>query len=57
MFEVTFGKMLPDQFLSWSQTGYEWVSEEIHGADFSTLLTRKLSQLQDSQIDSNYNWV
>src|SRR5690625_2799892 len=35
--EVTFGKMLPDQFPSWSQTGYEWVHEEIYGADFSTL--------------------
>lgn len=35
--EVTFGKMLPDQFPSWSQTGYEWVYEEIYGADFSTL--------------------
>lgn len=29
--------MLPDQFPSWSQTGYEWVYEEIFGADFSTL--------------------
>ncbi len=35
--EVTFGKMLPDQFPGWSQTGYEWVYEEIFGADFSTL--------------------
>lgn len=35
--EVTFGKMLPDQFPSWSQTGYEWVYKEIYGADFSTL--------------------
>lgn len=36
--EVTFGKMLPDQFPNWSQTGYEWVHEEIYGADFSTLI-------------------
>nr|WP_144926575.1 ISL3 family transposase [Paenibacillus bovis] len=36
--EVTFGKMLPDQFPNWSQTGYEWVYEEIYGADFSTLI-------------------
>ncbi|KPD09279.1 transposase [Aneurinibacillus migulanus] len=35
--EVTFGKMLPDQFSNWAQTGYEWVYEEIYGADFSTL--------------------
>ena len=35
--EVTFGKMLPDQFPNWSQTGYEWVYEEIYGAEFSTL--------------------
>ncbi|MFS0560644.1 ISL3 family transposase [Terribacillus sp. 179-K 1B1 HS] len=35
--EVTFGKMLHDQFQSWSQTGYEWVYEEIYGADFSAL--------------------
>ena len=35
--EVTFGKMLPDQLLNWAQTGYEWVDEEIYGADFSTL--------------------
>ncbi|KGX84335.1 hypothetical protein N784_13715, partial [Pontibacillus litoralis JSM 072002] len=35
--EVTFGKMLPDQFPNWEQTGYEWVFEEIYGADFSTL--------------------
>nr|GGG77350.1 hypothetical protein GCM10011398_23060 [Virgibacillus oceani] len=25
--EVTFGKMLPDQFPDWSQTGYEWMYE------------------------------
>ncbi|EYQ98656.1 hypothetical protein W284_02226 [Staphylococcus aureus DAR3163] len=36
--EVIFGKMLPDQFLNWSQTGYEWVYEEIYGADFSILI-------------------
>ncbi len=36
--EVTFGKVLPDQFPNWSQTGYEWVYEEIYGADFSTLI-------------------
>lgn len=36
--EVTFGKMLPDQFPNWSQTGYEWVYEKIYGADFSTLI-------------------
>lgn len=36
--EVTFGKMLPDQFPNWSQTGYEWMYEEIYGADFSTLI-------------------
>ncbi|MDN6166101.1 MAG: ISL3 family transposase [Tetragenococcus koreensis] len=35
--EVTFGKMLPDQFPNWKLTGYEWVYEEIYGADFSTL--------------------
>lgn len=35
--EVTFGKMLPDQFPNWAQTGYEWVYEEIYGADISTL--------------------
>jgi len=35
--EVTFGKMLPDQFPDWSQAGYEWMYEEIYGADFSTL--------------------
>ncbi len=33
--EVTFGKMLPDQFPSWSQT--EWVYEEFYGADFFAL--------------------
>lgn len=36
--EVTFGKMLPDQLPNWAQTGYEWVYEEIYGADFSTLI-------------------
>lgn len=36
--EVTFGKMLPDQLPNWGQAGYEWVYEEIYGADFSTLL-------------------
>ena len=36
--EVTFGKMLPDQIPNWTQTGYEWVYEEIYGADFSTLI-------------------
>src|SRR5699024_2387406 len=36
--EVTFKKMLHDQFPNWSQTGYEWVYEEIYGADFSTLI-------------------
>ena len=36
--EVTFGKMLPEQFPNWSQTGYEWVYDEIYGADFSTLI-------------------
>ncbi|WP_102275594.1 ISL3 family transposase [Cytobacillus massiliigabonensis] len=35
--EVTFGKMLPDHLPNWEQTGYEWVYEEIYGADFSTL--------------------
>lgn len=35
--EVTFGKMLPNQLPNWAQTGYEWVYEEIYGADFSTL--------------------
>lgn len=35
--EVAFSKMLIDQFQSWSQTGYEWMYEEIYGADFSTL--------------------
>ena len=35
--EVTFGKMLPTQLPNWAQTGYEWVYEEIYGADFSTL--------------------
>lgn len=35
--EVTFGKMLPDQMLNWEQVGYEWVYEEIYGADISTL--------------------
>ncbi|GIN93875.1 hypothetical protein J22TS1_49260 [Siminovitchia terrae] len=29
--------MLPDQFSNWEQTGYDWVYEEIYGADFSTL--------------------
>lgn len=37
--EITFGKMLPDQFPIWEQTGYEWVYEEIYGADFSTLFS------------------
>src|SRR5690625_174157 len=36
--EVAFGKMLPDQFPNWSKTSYEWVYEEIYGADFSTLI-------------------
>ena len=36
--EVIFGKMLPDQLPNWAQTGYEWVYEEIYGADFSTLI-------------------
>lgn len=36
--EVTFRKMLPDQLPNWAQTGYEWVYEEIYGADFSTLI-------------------
>lgn len=35
--EVTFGKMLSAQFPNWEQAGYEWVYEEIYGADFSTL--------------------
>ncbi|HHT7202321.1 ISL3 family transposase [Bacillus cereus group sp. TH204-1LC] len=35
--EVTFRKMLPDQFPNRSQIGYEWVYEEIYGAEFSTL--------------------
>ncbi|MFA1822091.1 transposase family protein [Virgibacillus oceani] len=35
--DVTFGKMLPDQLPNWTQSGYEWVYEEIYGADFSTL--------------------
>src|SRR5690625_514799 len=35
--EVTFGKMLPDQFPNLEQAGYEWVYEEIYGADISTL--------------------
>jgi len=32
--EVTFGKMLPDQFLNWAQIGYECGYEEIYGAEF-----------------------
>ncbi len=35
--EVTFRKMLPDQFPNLGQISYEWIYEEIHGADFSTL--------------------
>jgi len=36
--EVTFGKMLPDQMPNWLKPEYEWVYEEIYGADFSTLI-------------------
>ncbi|WP_240452355.1 ISL3 family transposase [Virgibacillus sp. YIM 98842] len=36
--EVTFGKMLPDQMPNWLEPEYEWVYEEIYGADFSTLI-------------------
>ena len=36
--EVTFGKMLPNQMPNWLKTEYEWVYEEIYGADFSTLI-------------------
>nr|WP_254843951.1 transposase [Virgibacillus dokdonensis] len=36
--EITFGKMLPDQFPNLEQAGYEWVYEEIYGADISTLI-------------------
>jgi transposase len=35
--EVTFGKMLPNQMPNWLKPVYEWVYEEIYGADFSTL--------------------
>lgn len=35
--EVAFGKILPDKLLNLGQNGYEWVYEEIYGADFSTL--------------------
>lgn len=35
--EATFIKLLPDQFPNWGQIGYEWVYEEIYGADFSPL--------------------
>jgi len=35
--EVTFEKILRDQFSNWAQTGYEWVYEEVYGVDFSTL--------------------
>ncbi|GGN61997.1 hypothetical protein GCM10007971_27510 [Oceanobacillus indicireducens] len=31
--------MLPDQLPNWTQTGFEWVYEEIYGADFSTLFS------------------
>ncbi len=30
--------MLPDQFPNLEQAGYEWVYEEIYGADISTLI-------------------
>ena len=36
--DVTFGKMLPDQMPNWLKPEYEWVYEEIYGADFSTLI-------------------
>lgn len=36
--EATFGKMLPDQMPNWLKLDYEWVYEEIYGADFSTLI-------------------
>jgi len=36
--EVTFGKMLPNQMPNWLKPEYEWVYEEIYGADFSTLI-------------------
>ncbi|SFM47455.1 Transposase [Salibacterium qingdaonense] len=36
--EVTFGKMLPDKMPNWLKPEYEWVYEDIYGADFSTLI-------------------
>src|SRR5690625_1391851 len=36
--EFTFGKMLPDQMPNFSKQEYEWVYEEVYGADFSTLI-------------------
>lgn len=30
--------MLFDQFPNWSQTGYEWLYDEIYGGDFPTLI-------------------
>lgn len=36
--EATFGKMLPVQIPNWLKLDYEWGYEEIHGADFSTLI-------------------
>ena len=36
--KVTFGKMLPEQMPNWLKSEYEWVYEEIYGADFSTLI-------------------
>lgn len=36
--EFTFGKMLPDQIPNFSKQEYEWVYEEVYGADFSTLI-------------------
>lgn len=40
---VTFGKMLSDQLPNWAQSGYEWVYEEIYGADFS-ILTKAIEE-------------
>ena len=36
--EFTFGKMLPDQIPNFLKQEYEWVYEEVYGADFSTLI-------------------
>ncbi|MEI3599571.1 MULTISPECIES: ISL3 family transposase [unclassified Oceanobacillus] len=36
--EFTFGKMLPDQIPNFLKQEYEWVYEEVFGADFSTLI-------------------